>query len=50
MLQISSTLKKILFSAALLLSVASLKAQNVGINATGTTPNQSAGLDIIFWL
>ena len=48
MLQISSTLKKILFSTALLLSVASLKAQNVGINATGTTPNQSAGLDIDF--
>lgn len=31
-----------------MLEVFSLKAQNVGINATGATPNGSAGLDIDF--
>ena len=42
-------ISKILFLSVLFLSFAFLvKAQNIGINATGATPNTSAGLDIDF--
>lgn len=42
------SLRAFLCFSIYLLSTLSLKAQNVGINATGTAPDASAGLDIDF--
>lgn len=41
-------MKKLLLSAILILHIAFLYSQNVGINATGGAPNASAGLDVDF--
>lgn len=41
-------MKKILLTSIFIINIALLNAQNVGINATGTAPNASAGLDVDF--
>lgn len=48
MYSILNQIKRTAFVAVFLLFTTNLKAQNIGINATGATPNTSAGLDIDF--